>query len=269
MSISCAAIICVRNEEKHIHRAINDFVTQGIDVVIIDNGSTDNTLQICSEFLGNGLLSIKHIPWEGAFDLSRQLEIKNEIVKKLKHDWVIHADADEWMHSSAEDESLLEGITRLSEHGFNVINFEEFVFLPAQDHEYNLNNYNKELLTCYHFSPHKQRLMRAWNRLISCNNLKSGGHKLSGPEINVSPESFILRHYIVLSYEHAVEKYCQRSFSKCDLEKNWHGKRLNIPPKKLELPNAHKLQQLDRWDSFNLDFSNPKKDHYWNWKSDH
>ena len=179
MPISCAAIICVRNEAKHIHRAINDFVSQGIDVVIIDNGSTDKTLQICSEFLGNGLLFINHMSWEGEFNLSHQLEMKDRFVRNLNHDWVIHADADEWVHSSVKGETLLEGITRLSKYGFNVINFEEFVFLPAQGEEYNLDNYKKEFLNYYYFSPHKQRLMRAWNRLLSCNNLESGGHKLS------------------------------------------------------------------------------------------
>lgn len=265
MPVSCVAILCVRNEANHIRRAINDFVSQGIDVVIIDNGSTDHTLQICSEFLGNGLLSIEHMPWKGEFDLTTQLEIKNTIVRSLNHDWVIHADADEWMHSPVEGESLLDGITRLSEHGFNVINFEEFVFLPTQGEKYNLDNYQKVFLNYYYFSPQKQRRMIAWNRLLSCSNIESGGHKLIGDGINVSPESFILRHYIVLSYEHAVQKYSQRVFSKRDLAKNWHKKRLNISQEKLELPSPDKLKQLDRWNSYNLDFSDPKKEHYWNW----
>ena len=265
MSVSCAAVICVRNEAKHIRRAISDFVSQGIDVVIIDNGSTDHTLQICSEFLGNGLLFIKHMPWKGEFNLSYQLEMKNEIVRNLNHDWVIHADADEWMHSSVEGESLLDGITRISKRGFNVINLEEFVFLPARNEEYNLDHYKKEFLDYYYFSPHKQRLMRVWNRLLSCNNLDSGGHKLSGVGINVSPESFILRHYIVLSHEHAIQKYLQRIFSKRDLVKNWHKKRLDLTLEKLKLPYAHKLKRLDKWDSCNPDFSDPKKEHYWDW----
>ena len=37
MPVSCAAVLCVRNEAKHIHRAISDFVNQGIDVVVIDD----------------------------------------------------------------------------------------------------------------------------------------------------------------------------------------------------------------------------------------
>ena len=266
MPVSCAAVLCVRNEAKHIHRAISDFVNQGIDVVVIDNGSIDQTLQICSDFLGHGLLSIEALPWKGKFDLSHQLEMKNEVIKNLNHDWVIHTDADEWMHSSMEGETLLEGITRISKNGYNVINFEEFVFLPTRDEEYKLDRYNKEILSYYYFSPHKQRLMRAWNRSLSCDNTISGGHKLIGEGVSVSPESFILRHYIVLSYEHAIQKYTQRLFSERDLAKDWHKKRLDISSHKLKLPYPHNLKQLDRWDSYNFDFSNPKKEHYWNWR---
>lgn len=266
MPVSCVAILCVRNEAKHIRRAISDFVSQGIDVVIIDNGSTDHTLQICSEFLGNGLLSIEHMPWKGEFDLSAQLEIKNTIVRNLNHDWVIHADADEWMHSSVEGESLLDGITRLSKRGFNVINFEEFVFLPTQDEKYNLDNYQKVFLNYYYFSPQKQRLMRAWNRLLSCSNIESGGHKLSGTGINLSPESFILRHYIVLSHEHAVKKYGSRAFSDADLKKGWHGNRLQLNTERLTLPEPSCLKKLSCWNNVNFDRSDPKKKHYWDWK---
>lgn len=265
MQKSCVALICVRNESLHIHRMISDFTNQGIEVVIIDNGSTDDTLDICSTFLGKGLLFVKNMPWTGKFNLSKNLEIKEQVAKTLRHDWIIHADADEWMHSSVDGESLIDGITRISESGFNVINFEEFVFLPKSDSQYNIHDYNKEFKDYYYFAPQKHRLMRAWNRLQDFRNLASGGHRLNGKNINIAPESFILRHYIVLSYEHAVEKYTRRVFSECDLAKGWHGNRLNLTAKKLKLPDRNKLKRLDRWDNYNLDNSDPKDSHYWEW----
>ena len=74
MSVSCAAVLCVRNEEAHLRRAIGDFVDQGIDVAIIDHGSTDRTREICAEFMGNGLLLVEHMPWTGVYDLTGQLQ---------------------------------------------------------------------------------------------------------------------------------------------------------------------------------------------------
>ncbi len=265
MPVTCAAIICVRNEEKHIRRAITDFISQNIDVVVIDNGSTDSTVNICSEFLNKGLLFIKDMPWEGAFNLSQQLQIKNEIMNSLHHDWVIHADADEWIHSNVEGESLLDGITRIEKNGFDVINLEEFVFLPAQDKKHNLNNIKEEFLDYYYFSPSKHRLMRIWKRSLGYSNFESGGHKLNDKNCNIFPESFILRHYIVLSHDYAAKKYLPRVFAECDLEKSWHGNRLNLTLEKLKLPPSEKLKQLNRWDCFNFDFSDPKKEHYWEW----
>ena len=265
MPVSCVAILCVRNEANHIRRAINDFVSQGIDVVIIDNGSTDHTLQICSEFLGNGLLSIEHMPWKGEFDLTTQLEIKNTIVRNLNHDWVIHADADEWLHTPVKGESLQEGIARIDKLGYNAINFEEFVFLPNRNESSELPDYNKKNLHYYFFSPEKKRLMRAWKTGHVFNNISTGGHKLSGIDLNLAAETFILRHYITLSLEHAVKKYENRKFSDADLKKGWHGNRLQLDAKRLTLPETHYLKKLACWDDVNFDRTDPKNKHYWDW----
>ena len=114
MSITCVAILCVRNEASHIQRAVSSFIDQGIDVVIIDHDSTDNTKEKCERFKGRGVLSVEHMPWTGAFDLTDQLEMKQRISETLGHDWIIHADADEWFQSPIQGESLLEGINRIS-----------------------------------------------------------------------------------------------------------------------------------------------------------
>lgn len=266
MPVSCAAILCVRNEGMHIRRAISDFVNDGVDVIVIDNGSTDQTLDICSEFKGNGLLFTRNMPWSGNFDLTQQLEIKNTIISQLRHDWIIHADADEWMHSSREGESLVDGITRISDCGFNVINFEEFVFLPKPNQISDPTSYKKQSLHYYYFAPRKKRLMRAWNRILNVNNASSGGHVLRGENINVAPESFILRHYIVLSYQHALDKYIDREFSRRDLVKQWHGNRLNFTTNNLKIPDSSNLKKLDRWNDRHFDFTDPKTHHYWEWK---
>ena len=62
MSVSCVAVLCVRNEQQHIRRAIVDFVSGGIDVAVIDHGSTDATHAIADEFLGAGVVSVDHLP---------------------------------------------------------------------------------------------------------------------------------------------------------------------------------------------------------------
>jgi len=265
MSVSCAAVLCVRNEEAHLRRAIGDFVDQGIDVAIIDHGSTDRTREICAEFMGNGLLLVEYMPWTGVYDQTGQLQAKNALIGRLDHDWVIHADADEWMHTRIQGESLLDGIERVSHLGHNAINFEEFVFLPGPGATEEPMDCKRELLNYYFFAPRKNRLMRAWRRHHGFDNLSSGGHLLEGANLSLAPEPFVLRHYIVLSQQQAVRKYSGRVFSNRDLDKGWHDNRVNLAAERLRLPNAAVLKRLVDWRTVDLDRSDPKALHFWDW----
>ncbi|RLA47154.1 MAG: glycosyltransferase family 2 protein, partial [Gammaproteobacteria bacterium] len=233
--VTCSTILAVRNEALHIRRAIKSFVRLGIEVVIIDHESTDGTLEICKEYLGDGVLTIEQLAWDGVFDLSAQLDAKACIARDLPHDWIIHADADEWFLSPVSGESLREGINRIDRQGYNVINFEEFVFLPNPDESGISPDYEKKILYYYYFAPRQKRLMRAWKRKCEFNNRSTGGHQLIGAGLKVAPEAFILRHYITLSQQHAYKKYVGRVFSDADLQRGWHGNRLNIDTETLNL----------------------------------
>lgn len=248
-----------------MRRALSDYVTQGIHVVVLDNESTDQTVAICKEFLGRGVLRIDNLPWNGAFDLSRQLAAKRAVVENLWHDWVIHADADEWLQSPIPGESLIEAISRTDSAGFNAINFEEFVFVPEAERLYSCEDYWKTLLHYYYFKPAMKRLVRIWKRSAGLSNESSGGHTVAGGKLCLSPDTFILRHYIVLSFEHAVSKYVGRKFATVDVQKGWHTNRSHISAEQLKLPSVARLKHLHIWDSKELDRSAPENLHYWQW----
>ena len=266
MSVSCVAVMCVRNEQRHIRRAIVDFVSEGIDVAVIDHGSTDATYDIAATFLGAGVVSVNRLPWLGEFDLTRQLEAKRDLIARLEHDWVIHADADEWLHSPRPGESLLAGLERTAALGFDAINFEEFVFLPDPHSTEVPRDYAREMCRYYFFAPKPVRLMRAWDRRRQFSNLAHGGHLLEGTDLRLSPEAYVLRHYIVLSQAQAIEKYRSRVHSRRDLAKGWFGNRLDLTEEKLRLPDPAALMELEAWDSREFDRSVPHATHYWGWK---
>jgi glycosyltransferase involved in cell wall biosynthesis len=265
MSVSCVAILCVRNEQAHLDRSIGDLVAQGIDVAVIDHGSTDGSAAIFDRYLGQGLVRVERLPWLGSFDLTAQLQAKRELARQLDYDWVVHADADEWMHSRRTGESLLEGISRLDAEGFNAINCEEFVFLPSPEAADPPSDCKRDLLDYYFFAPAPIRLMRAWKRRDALDNARSGGHLLDGPDLRLAPEYFVLRHYIVLSHRQAVEKYADRVFSAGDLARGWHQNRLDLGVERLKLPEPARLRRLPRWDIRQLDRADPKTVHYWDW----
>ena len=74
-----AAVICARNEEVHIERVIEDTVAEGLDVVLIDNDSTDATVALARQFLGRGLLRIERLPWKGFLSWEGVLEAKRRV----------------------------------------------------------------------------------------------------------------------------------------------------------------------------------------------
>lgn len=266
MPVSCAAIICVRNEERYLENTLEYLVSQGIDVAIIDHESDDNSLSICRQYLGAGVIRIDALEWRGEYDQTAQLTAKANIAKRLGHDWILHTDADEWLQSPRESESLLEGISRLDRLGFNAIDFDEFVFLPVGSQENQSSATYPKFLHYYYFAPFPNRLMRAWRREAEFNNVSSGGHQLKGAKLCLAEEKFILRHYIALSQEHAIKKYVGRVFSKGDLEKRWHGNRLGLTAKQMKLPDSGVLKKLPNWRSKSFDRSKPLDKHYWQWE---
>jgi hypothetical protein len=264
--LSCAAILCVRNEQLHLPRVLGQFIEAGIDVAIIDHGSNDNSLAICKRLLGRGVVSIDHLPWTGVYDQTAQLRAKAAVAARLNHDWLVHADADEWMHTQRAGESLLQGIERADAQGFTGINFEEFVFLPEPG-----SGQQGDLRLCnryYFFAPCANRLMRAWRRDAELDNIHSGGHVLAGDGLRLFPETFVLRHYIVASQQQAIEKYVGRRFAHADLERGWHENRLGLTPANLLLPDPDVLCRLEHWRSARFDRTHPMTRHFWHWTAD-
>ena len=82
--ISVAVI--TKNEEQNI-RACLESILWADEVVVVDSGSTDGTLQICRDFQARVYVE----EWKG---FSCQ---KNSAVEKTRNEWVLSLDADEWV----------------------------------------------------------------------------------------------------------------------------------------------------------------------------
>jgi glycosyltransferase involved in cell wall biosynthesis len=256
------AVIGVRNESKYLPITLKHLVESNIKIAIIDNDSNDNIEKILNDFK-NHIVLYQRLPYNGFFSLTEQINIKNEIIDKLETDWVIHQDADEILESPLSNENLRRGIERVTMNGCNAINFNEFVFVPTtQNPNFEDSNFLESMLSYYFFEPYPFRLMRAWKK-ESGFKLIEGGHEIESINKTIfSEESFVLRHYMVLSYNHAVNKYLNRIFAKEDISKGWHKKRLNFPLS-FSLPNEDSLKRLSQWNSKEWDLSCPLKNHFW------
>ncbi len=247
------ALMTVRNEARYLARCLSHLEAMGVDVCLIDNGSTDDTVAIAESFLSRNVVRIEHLPYEGFFALRPILENEERLANSLDYDWFIHHDADEIREAPAPFRTLKEGIEAADAAGFNAINFDEFVFVPtveAPDHTG--GDYVATMRHYYLYEPRQRRRINAWKKQPDNINLThAAGHRVEFEGRNVYPESFIMRHYIALSHGHAIAKYCGRVYSEEEFARhNWHGSRVFLAPEDINLPRQDELTALQdgSWD---------------------
>ena len=256
------AILCLRNEEAYVGRAIRHLIEQGVLVAVIDNGSSDATSDIVASFSPREVIYRGTLEYGGAFSISRILEANSAVAREIGADWVIHYDADEIMHSPVPGETLADAAIRVERGGANAINFHEFIFMPtdaAQD--FTGRDYVREMLHYYFFQPYYPRLMLMFRSSLT--NLADAGHLVRGPGLKLHPQDFIKRHYIALSLTALKRKYRHRQFPADELAKGWHYNRAGIDWNPVTLPAATRLKRLASWDSRDFDTGDPWPRHFW------
>lgn len=250
------ALITVRNEELYLRRSLEHLSSQGIETCLIDNGSTDNTIEIAQSFSGRGICRIENLPYCGYFDLPSILKNEEKLAREINADWFMHHDADEIREAPPPYESLLQGIEDADRQGYNAINFDEFVFLPTNDEEaFEGTDYANTMQYYYFFEPAPQRRINAWKKGAGPVNLsQSGGHRVDFQGRRIFPISFILRHYVALSRAHAIDKYTvQRVYPPGN-----RGSRATFTAEKLRLPAKERLKKIS---GRNFDKSDPWRKH--------
>lgn len=98
-----AFIVCC-NEERQIRRCLES-VKFCDEIVVVDSGSTDRTLQICAEYTSK----ITHQDWQG-YVLQKRFALG-----QCSSDWVLNIDADEEVSEELQEEIL--GILRNDKAG--------------------------------------------------------------------------------------------------------------------------------------------------------
>jgi hypothetical protein len=219
------AVLCVRNEERFIAHSLRHLTAQGLEIHLIDNGSTDRTVELARQFLGHGLRRIEHLPHDGIFRLPAILRRKEELAATLDADWIMHSDADEIALPPPGSLTLAEAIAAADEAGYNIINFIEHTFVPtleAPDHDH--ADYQKTMRWYYPFAPRIPWQMRAWKKSsLPVSLASSGGHLPRFTGARLYPEFFRLKHYQFLSMAHASKKYGSRNHDPEALRAGLHG----------------------------------------------
>src|SRR5699024_2782340 len=86
--IKLSVNLIVFNEERCIERCLNALSNFADEILILDTGSTDNTVKIIEEKFPE--VKIFHDKWRKDFAYSR-----NILIDKSSNDWILSIDADE------------------------------------------------------------------------------------------------------------------------------------------------------------------------------
>jgi hypothetical protein len=254
------AILAAYNERRFIAQCLEHLIAQGVDVYLMDHGSTDDTVAIAERYLGRGLVGIEAFPRAETYSWRAIVRRKEELATTLDADWFMHVDADEIRLAPRSGQTLAQFFADADARNFNAVNFMEFTFVPVQEHpDHDHPHYMQTMRHYYPFAPAFPHRLNAWKRQPDRVRLAwSGGHVVSFPGLRAFPETGRMRHYLFLSVEHFLGKYA-RNYDPQDLQKGWHGWRARVDAAKIVLPFAAALRTWTVDDA--LDSANPRTTH--------
>jgi glycosyltransferase involved in cell wall biosynthesis len=82
----------LKNEEAHIGRCLESLKGHVDEIVVVDTGSTDKTMEICKSY---GARVYEH-PWENSFSKAR-----NQAMSYVTTEWILQLDGDEEMDAES------------------------------------------------------------------------------------------------------------------------------------------------------------------------
>lgn len=255
------ALLATYNEQRFIGSCLEHLHLQGVETYLIDNCSTDDTVEIAERFRGRGLTGIESFPRNGVYDWRGLLRRKQQLARESDADWLVHLDADELRLPPPGRHTLAEALEVVDGAGYNAVNFLEFTFIPTReepDHDH--PDFMRTLCTYYPFLPSFPHRLNAWKRTDSVDLVSKAGHQVRFPGLKMYPESFPMKHYLFLSVPHAIEKYVDRNYDSDEVASGWHGWRARVTASDLRLPSAAELRLARPGEG--LDPSDPRRRHY-------
>ncbi|MBS4190260.1 glycosyltransferase [Bacillus sp. FJAT-49705] len=89
----------VKNEEKFLERCLSSVKSKVDEIIIVDTGSTDGTIEIASKFKAK----VYNLEWKADFSFARNFSLE-----KATSDYILVLDADEYLDDSSNLEKVLE-----------------------------------------------------------------------------------------------------------------------------------------------------------------
>ena len=203
----------VYNEADIVGHVIQHTINQGLELVILDGGSTDGSQHICQKFLGKGVLEIQCAETD-SLDLIFNLRRLEEMAQNYHPNWLAVIDSDEIHESPFRNVTLAKAIEHEASSGYNLIQSNNFDFWPTPADD---GKETDPLRRIRHYVYADDFRFRFWENNHGVDCWSSGGHYPSFPvtvKPKISPHKFVIRHYRIRSTtqgrKKAIEQRIQR-----------------------------------------------------------
>jgi len=249
-------LMAVYNEADIVGQVIQHTINQGLDLVILDNGSTDGSDEICRKYVGRGVLEVERTVSE-VYDPIFILRRLEEMAQTHSPSWLAIIDSDEIHEPPLPGLTLKQAIEREDKLGYNLVQSNCFEFWPTPLDDKGQKDPVKRIKYYiwsddFHFP--------FWRNYPGTDCWSGGSHIVYFPEgikPRVSPRKFVLRHYKIRSSEQGRRKILdgRRRFKRPPLPEGWmiHYNRFpmdemcfSINPEKLTRYNEDCAWSLDR-----------------------
>jgi len=202
----------VFNDEDIVEEVIEHLISQGIELVVLDNGSTDDTYKICEKFLDHGILELKQFSTPTfIYHLGIILRMLYDMALTHSPDWIIKNDSDELLESGIQGLTLKDAISKIDSNGYNLIQFDRFDFYMTDNDDESTKSIKNKL---HYYSCYGDYLYRAWKYFPGIRISDAGGHVPTFPDgykYKINPQKFVLRHYPYRSVNQVKKKLLDRT----------------------------------------------------------
>ncbi len=193
------------NDEDIIQEVIENILSESLEIVVLDNGSTDRTYEICEKFLNKGVLKVSQYQSKH-FDIFQNLKILYDIALTFDPDWLAIIDSDEFHETGLKNTPLKDVIVQADKEGYNLIQSNWFEFFLTDNDNESKKSVKARLR---YYSSQGDIQYRFWKHIPGSFYDPSDLHGPIFPlgyKYKIFPKKMVLRHYPFRSTEHAKRK---------------------------------------------------------------
>jgi glycosyltransferase involved in cell wall biosynthesis len=198
-------MLAVRDEADVLPYNLDWYAQAGFETVVVDNGSTDGSYELCERALADGrVVALERVETD-RFELRTLLAALVRLATRRRPDYLMLADADEFFEL-ADGGDLIAAMREDFAAGFNVIRLTNMEFHMTEQDDPDEPN---PLERMRYYTCRRVRLARSYPCVPGLDIVTKMGHSPlfpAGMERNASPRAYISRHYPFRSRAQALRK---------------------------------------------------------------